>query len=302
MSLDEPSGRSAPWAVPILVAACLGTGIGMGVVEGFVGQWINLLILFPALIGLAVGAAATGAVDVGRMRAPLLAGLIAFGGGAVGQITTHGMEYARFRRTIEAAMAEDPATAGATVEEALEAETGRRGFLAYLTIAAEKGITITRVAQSSRGPAFTGMGVWGFWGFEVLIAAAVAAWMSVTRAKEPFCESCDAWYDKDDTIAVGDPDKQSWAPLVAAADTGDWAPALVALGPPGPNGASVVHLLRCATCTNHRPVVVVMVVSAKGGQKEHARVQIAWESAVALMRTALIRAEAARVTQAVRRE
>jgi hypothetical protein len=303
MPLDRPSGRSAPGALPALAAVCVAAGVGAGFVEGVISAWISLLFVFPALIGLAVSYAANAWVTRGRIRAPMVVALVAFVGGATGQVAVHGTEYFRFRNELAAAFASNPDVAGLTVDEFLQAEVGRSGFLAYLDLVASDGIAIGKPGRFSSAPGLRDGGVWGLWAFELVIAGIVAAGLSVARTYDPYCDRCDRWYDRKLQIATGAPEKVAWKPLVDAAESdADWAPALAKLGAPKPKAASFVSLAGCSTCREHRPVLVVDVVAGLGGdkatQKEYARVSLSPERADALVLALAERGPSAAVSSA----
>jgi hypothetical protein len=50
-----PSGKSDSGALPRIVIATLVAGVIGGLVLGFVSQWLSLLLIFPAVLGVAIG-------------------------------------------------------------------------------------------------------------------------------------------------------------------------------------------------------------------------------------------------------
>jgi hypothetical protein len=168
----RPSGSSDPGSLPILIAGSLVVGIAAGVVESIVGQWLHLLIVFPLLAGLAVGAFAAWLVARRRIRAPLAAAVVAGLGGLTTQLAYHVTDYVRFRAELE----ETVRKSGHTADEALEAATGSPGFTGYMIFRAEQGVTIKRAGQSSDGGTkVSGVGTFILWGVEVLLALGAAA-------------------------------------------------------------------------------------------------------------------------------
>jgi hypothetical protein len=91
------SGESDPGGRVLALAASLGAGAAVGALFHVIEQWLNLLVIFPALMGLAAGLAGAAVVKAKRVRAPFAAALIGLAGGAVAYLTGFAIGYARVR-------------------------------------------------------------------------------------------------------------------------------------------------------------------------------------------------------------
>ncbi|MBN2361551.1 MAG: hypothetical protein JXR83_19015 [Deltaproteobacteria bacterium] len=288
----HPSGKSAPGALIKLVLLAMVAGVAIGAVESIVSKYVvNLVLIFPLLIGMVVGGVATRQIKTGKIRAPGSAALLACLGALVGQATIHYVDYLLWRNQVvqeiradtEAARANPEVGAEEKAELAqitpeqqldgfLELKYGRGGFLGYLQLAAESGVSISRAGHSvgeDSDPTLTGSGVYTLWGLEFLLAAGVAFFMAYSRARHPFCEICDAWYDRTVAIAVGNGQKQPVKDLIKTIEAADWSAMLApaTLGEPTKGLSSVVLVERCATCEEHEPLLSVKVVRQTGKGK-----------------------------------
>jgi hypothetical protein len=271
-----PSGKSSPGALPILFGATLGAGVIAGIVEGFVSQWFNLLLIFPLALGLAAGGVGVAMINSRRVRNPFIAGVIGVIAGLAAQSVVHVMEYEHARSSIEDELEKEPAAreamqaigASAAVDLVLSGEERVMPFIGYLRMAAKHGITITRYGRSSSDPTLTGGWVYALWIVELLGAAAVAAIMMVSQAREPFCERCDAWYATEQAIAAGAGDNARIKETVRRLESGDLAAAVAGIGASDGNTAGVLFVRSCAQCTEHDPVLELRRVTGLRGKKE----------------------------------
>jgi hypothetical protein len=252
----RPSGSSDPGSLPILAAGSIVVGIAAGAAESIVGQWFHLLIIFPLLVGLAVGVFAAWLVARRRIRAPLAAAVVAGLGGLTTQLAYHVTGYVRFRAELE----ETVRSRGLTVDQALERATGSAGFTGYMLFMAEQGVTIKRTGQSS-GVQVSGTGSFILWGVETLLALGAAAALARSRAMEPFCERCKLWYGAEQPISLGSPDDAHVRSVVAALDARDLPRAVEALGARTEDAQSTLTLRGCPRCEEHEPVLSYQVVT-----------------------------------------
>ncbi|MFT3915060.1 MAG: hypothetical protein QM704_13350 [Anaeromyxobacteraceae bacterium] len=187
VAVPRPSGLSEPGAVPVLVVGCLAVGLAAGALLGVVSQWFSLLVLFPALLGFAVGVFATWRITEGRIRAPVLAGTVALCGALAAQATVHVVDYEAFRRRGAAAIRGDSpgADVDAEIDAFLAAQTGQTGLPGFIAFRAKQGVGISRGGKTTN---FTGWGAYGLWMVELLVAGITAAWLAFDRARQPFCE------------------------------------------------------------------------------------------------------------------
>jgi hypothetical protein len=159
-----------------------------------------LIFLFPAVAGFIVGFAASGGTDIGKLRNPLVAGLIGLLGGVFAGGVYHYLSYqVSFKDSVREAVT---AQSTASVSEAdiekfaadyLRDEVQDTGFMGYLKLEAKQGISITR-GSSSSGIELKDAWAWGYFIIEVLIIAGLGAMMAMSAASEPFDERANAWF------------------------------------------------------------------------------------------------------------
>lgn len=288
----QPSGKSAPGALLKLAVVAVAAGLAVGAAEAFSAKYvISLLLIFPLLVGLAAGGFASKIVASGKVRAPGSAALLASLGALLGQGTMHYAGYQLWRSDVLGEIRSETATAlsdpaisdeekaeitqtnpGEQIDAFLVIKYGHGGFIGYLQLAAESGISISQVGRSSgedSSPTLTGVGVFALWGAEFILAAAVAFFMAYGRARQPFCEICGNWYARTVAIAVGNGQKEPVKNLIKTIDAADWASMLApaTLGTPTKGLSSVVLVDRCATCEEHEPLLSVKVVKETGKGK-----------------------------------
>lgn len=262
----RPSGLGDPGATAALLVGCVAVGALAGAAESVAGRWLHLFLLFPLLLGLAVGLFAQWSVGRHRFRAPAAAALLAGAGGLTGELSVHLTDYAFFRAAQAKVVREEipprdgpggtPARRPIDVDEYLADRTGSRGFAGYLKLRAAEGTALRRGTVTHRIA-----GGWSFllWGLEALLAAGAAGALAFGRARQPFCERCKRWYEPEVRIAVGSGEREALRATLAALDRRDMAALAVALGAPGPEAASVLELARCSRCLMHEPVVSVLL-------------------------------------------
>jgi hypothetical protein len=242
-------------AVVGVLGVSLLAGLAVGIVEGVIDEWFSLFIVFPAIIGAAAGAAAMAMIGRRRLRAPLLALVLGAVGGVAGYGAEHGVHYLRFRSLINTEVKKERPTMtddeiAAAREAWLVSETGHGGFRGFLEVAARQGVGLKHAGSSDKGVTLTGTAAWLVWAFELLIAAGVAGFMARRRAREPFCETCNAWYAAERTVASGgDGSKTKRKQLLSAIESGDVdGAAAVLASPASPKARFVLTSRACPQC------------------------------------------------------
>lgn len=297
--LYRPSGKSEPGALGQMLMLTAAVGLVTGAVMGALEFYLfSLFMVFPAVLGAAVGGVASARIDRGKIRAPVAAGLVAFVAAGLGQITTHGVHYLAWRnaneedirvRIVQAAgagelneeelaqlQALDPAV---MLDGSLEEEYGASGILGYLRWKADTGISVERAGSSSgegSGPSFQGPLAYGLWAFEILLAGFVGLGMAYSRARKPFCEVCKHWYDRVEVVAVGSGQKDAVQAVTRALGVRDFGQILnpEVLGEPGDKLSSLMLLDRCSHCEEHEPIFTYRVLKVSGNKvktKDHYR-------------------------------
>ncbi len=250
----KASGALGDGNVVALVAAAVVVGGIVGGLEGLVAHWFSLFLVFPALIGGAAGMAVDRSVASKNIRAPGLAFVAGFLGGLAGQAAMHGASYEVFRMQASKDIAEDAAADGDApavsasdlLDSALLEKTGHAGFLGFLAVQAETGVKVSH--HGNDGINFTGVGFWGLFAAEFLLAAVVGGWIGRARAQQPFCENCRRWYDAAEVVAIGGGDKSVVATVQAALEREAWSEAVSALGTPDEKTFSALTVRRCQQC------------------------------------------------------
>jgi hypothetical protein len=260
-----PSGKSDPGALAVLAAASIGVGLGAGLVEGIISYVISLLLIFPVALGAAVGAAAHWAIDKRKIRKPIAAAAIALAAGFMSQATLHVMAYREARGRVAERLESDPQAQGyiaehglsSTIDTVFSGEEHLPPLVGYLEIASKNGITITNHgSSSSSSPTLTGIGVYLLWVAEFLLACGVAGAMAFKRAKAPFCEACNEWYDAGSALAVGAGDRKAVKETRQRFEAGQLAEAVRELGASDGKTATVVLVKGCPkACPTHEPML-----------------------------------------------
>jgi hypothetical protein len=183
--------------ISLILAAIIGSLVVGGLVFA-VSHLIYLIVLFPILMGAIGGAILAFAVKSGKVRSPIIAGLIGLimGVGIVG-VYRFAEYYIDFRNEIMVIVREDAGEGvpqeevDQFIDESLLEEVGSPGFIGYLKYAATLGTTITR---SSSEITLDENATWAYWGLELLIVALFCAGMAFNAARKPFNEEAGEWY------------------------------------------------------------------------------------------------------------
>jgi hypothetical protein len=169
------------------------------------------VIAFPIFAGAIAGGVLARGARAGKVRSPFIAGLIGILAAVLMYGIYHGASYyITFRTEMHEAYLEN-AGKGASdddFERALNklmfSEVGDTGFVGYLRLVAQEGFSITRTAASSSSSDLELKDelVWGYWIVEIVLAAALAAWIAGREAGQPFDEEANAWYGKPTLLAI----------------------------------------------------------------------------------------------------
>lgn len=93
----RPEGGFTTFGFLLLLLASLLAGMVLGVLAGFVSRWIYLILIFPVLIGLGVGAAGYLAIRVGKVRNVTLGSMSGLLGGFFAMVSMHYLGYQIYR-------------------------------------------------------------------------------------------------------------------------------------------------------------------------------------------------------------
>jgi hypothetical protein len=198
----HPSNRvPLPGLLMMITAAVVG-GLGAGVITYFVSRELYLVIVFPILLGLLCGWIAALVVQIGRVRAPLVAAafgllmaLILYGTyryadyywGFRGDLKKH------FEDAIDQKITDDQYQA--FEDMALQDAVGATGFVGYTKLTAQGGITITKATPATGGGLTLKGGVlYAYWVIEIGLIVYFAVVGAYRSARKPFSEQTGDWY------------------------------------------------------------------------------------------------------------
>ena len=255
----QPDGGFTASGMVTMLGAMLVAGAVIGFAAHWVSQLFYLIILFPILIGLALGFVGKRLVKFANLRNPLLGGLAGLVGGVAAMMMMHYFDYQTFRgmvaeqapdivevarmpedqRANEYPQFEDPATA----RELVEAYDSFPGFMNF---SARQGVEIksTRGSSGKDNPLNLGfVGSYIYWVIETLIVAGMTFAMVRGQTREPFCTECSLWKSFRRLGAFGGEPEAA----VAGVTSGD-VNALAAAKPGALSSPLELHVAECANC------------------------------------------------------
>lgn len=273
------TGRGAPHAALAVFGVSLLAGVITGAVESVISRWFSLVVLFPMLIGGAAGGTAVVMIGRRKLRAPTLAFVLGVLGGTGGYVTLHIVDYVQSRSAIADALLEsdlvrdtpdtpdDPVDVSSWIDTMLVRQSGHSGFIGYLLVRAQEGVTIKRAGTSDPGLELRGTWAWVLWAVELLLASITAGVLARNRAKEPFCESCDQWFGLTHPIAAGAPTiPDARRALIRALESGELDAAATALALPPANEWFVLRHSACPTCNSESYCTLEQITVKKNKQ------------------------------------
>ena len=255
----QPDGGFTTSGLVTMLGAMLVAGAGIGFAAHWVSQLFYLIILFPILIGLFLGAVGMRLVKFANLRNPLLGGLAGFVGGVSAMTMMHYFDYQKFRRDVVnnapdvADVARMPAGQREGEYPQFENPAGARelveayaSFPGFMNFEARQGVEIksTRGSSSSAKPLNLGfVGSYIYWVVELLIVAGITFAMVRGQTREPFCAECSLWKSFRRLGAfAGEPDA-----ALAGVTSGD-VNALAAAKPGALSSPLELHVAECANC------------------------------------------------------
>ncbi len=194
----------------LLFLALLGSGVLLAFAVDFISQWIYLVIVFPLLMGLALGYVGSKICEAQKIRKPLAAGVIAIVACILVDLAMHGISYYKFQKvmnelddnvkTFLALSAEeqaksieqsnlDPATRADY--EALVEASKVHSFPEYFLYQAKQGVSISRHAGKGTNLGFYGTFIYWLVELGFLIYPCFIA-VRETCA-ESYCGRCQNW-------------------------------------------------------------------------------------------------------------
>lgn len=205
-----------------LIAAILMGGI-LYAIEHYAGFY--LIVAFPAIAGTVAGVILSKAVNITKIRNRVVAALLGLIAATALVGTYHYGKYQLELKDdarqflISKNLPVTDAAVNETTDEFLKSETGATGFVGFLQLEAQQGISITRNSSSS-GIEFKGVGYWIYSAIEFGIVLLVIAGRAMDAAGERFNEAQQQWYGPAQVILIG-PGANA-KPLEAALKAGEF--------------------------------------------------------------------------------
>lgn len=247
-----PSGRFTPVGLVLMpVLGLLGALVGSYIYYLFDKHLFTLIILFPAILGAIAGGGVGLGVLYGKVRYPLLAGVIAVLLGAFAYVMVHYWSYRALPGELAEAYKEETgielsaAQSKDLTDWVLEEEVGQTGFVGYIKLTAEEGVSVGRAGSSSnflKLPAFL---AYPLLLVEMLISAGVAGMVAGSMASDLFCERDNLWYKTRDILKSSGTSAQAIAEAIEAGQY-DQIPELIE--PPQKALYSQVKVKACPRC------------------------------------------------------
>ena len=270
----QPSNIAPSQGVAILAVSSLVSGVAIGGATAFIGKFIYFIVLFPLGMGFATGSVLGFAVKKGKIRNPL----IAIGLGLLGGLVTYGAlkygQYINFQQELVTVMEREHADtdkylAREQIDTILQEKTGSSGFVGFVKIAAQEGITISR---SGRG-GFTIKDNFAYllWLIELVIVGFLAASIPFAAAKEPFNEEANDWYGEKKW--VGSTSEESRDELIRLLNMDDMAGASALLSSQTdlPTPRIDVYSQSCAGVPFSDSVITVSQVSTNAKKQQESK-------------------------------
>ncbi|HQR08864.1 MAG TPA: hypothetical protein PLN21_18735 [Gemmatales bacterium] len=205
-----PDGGFSVVGLLMLFVGLAIAGIIMGVITHYVSRFIYFILVFPMLIGFAVGGVGALLVKWGKVRSPWVAGGAGLLAGILAMLTVHYLDYRQFIEEREGLMANIPIMKNAgkkgrelwvnlnappgAERDLLKRHLAVESFFDYIDFAAHEGVTIKHGAGNNNGGANLGYyGTYIYWLVETLIVAGIVFGMTRKPAQEPFCNLTNEW-------------------------------------------------------------------------------------------------------------
>ncbi|RYG64826.1 hypothetical protein EON80_18490 [bacterium] len=213
-ALSTPSSRPPRPKVTTLsflgLLPALPVAVLIGIVYHFVARYLDLLVIFPVLVGVVTGGFLSALALKNKVRS---VAAVAFVGVLCGLACYTSREFSDSLYARESMIgAAVKALGGNKLSQEMAIDKTFRtmytpvGFFPlYLQSSARRGVSIS----SSHGGGKTPIRGWGFWAlfvFEGLLITGTSAAVAASQAKQPYCEPCDDWYSAEKTVTRVHPD------------------------------------------------------------------------------------------------
>jgi hypothetical protein len=168
------TGGSPPGLI-VTAAAGLAAAVVLAVVFGIIGSFFWLVLIFPIIHGLTVGATTGLGARLAKYRLPAAVGTVGAVAGLLSAAGLHVLEYVAFRL--------DPAAPEV-------------GFWKFMDLRADEGIRIGKAGQGGNGMNLGYVGSIIYWVVEMVAATIASAGVAAAMSTGPFCGACNVWKRK----------------------------------------------------------------------------------------------------------
>lgn len=204
----------SPGGFVVTLAVGLAGAIILGAVAGVIHNYFWLVLVFPAMLGLAIGGVVGLGAKIGKYRREEGAAAAGLVSGLVGALLVHYTGYL-------VAIQDAPWLA-------------QLGFVKFLDIRCEAGVGIGGIELGYSGTII-------YFVIEAVVIVICAAVLALWPVKKPFCATCNAWKEKKQLGAF----KIDGPQAVAAISTGQ---PLAMVAPATADDKVTVSLFRCPHC------------------------------------------------------
>jgi hypothetical protein len=285
-------GGCTAGGVALLTATGLVTAAIAGAIGSFISQWFYLVLLFPLLIGFAVGMAAVWAIKVGHVRNSLIAGVVGFLSGLMAMFVMHYCDFARFNSEMRATLEKEPPQVAELLSQLPNLVATRdnqppqiqefidnlkrdpEAFRAlmvhdlpsYFDFSAHVGVSINSyhsIGDKDRGLNLGYVGSYIYWGVEVLMVAMITYFCASFAAAEPYCMTCNTWKVKQPIGSLQPPVETA----VDALKQGELARLQENRPMPGACPIRVIADI-CPKCATNSPIDVKLLHVTRGKKNE----------------------------------
>lgn len=256
--------------LPLLLGALGGTALALGWLISFVGQWLYLIVVFPALVGVGLFVVGKVMACMAKMRNPWLGGLLGLVSAIVAMVANHYFDYLRFmeeQKVIAALPPPGRPWPPRAQDLALLAQIKKvKDFRSFMEFSAREGVTIAgRGGKGGFNLGYTG--TWIYWLVELAVVAFMAAGGLVLGAREPFCSGCNSWKH---LRQLGSWPVDQQEEVLAILHSGD----LSKLPPAWPGGPLVLSIATCFNCGSRAPVAAKLELVRKSSEGHESRQEL----------------------------
>ena len=220
--MDSPFSSSSPLSTPssrpprpaitagalLALLAVFPAAIVIGAIYHFIGQYLDLIAIFPIIAGLCVGGVLATLAKKQKVRSKaalgtlaILAGVLCFCSRWIGDSLQTREE---FINSYSTKLAGGNAATEARAQSALRSQFTPLRFLPiYLRVAAKEGATIssTGSSSSSHNSPITGTAFWALALLDCVLMCGAATSLAWKQAGAPFCAGCDSWHGAELTVS-----------------------------------------------------------------------------------------------------